>query len=146
MAYQLDHVMSNPVNTYMLNEPKLIFKGGFLWHTVKWFQVLLGITNISIKHLSFDNSFISNNSVEHKSFACTHCKYQTILFDPLIGFLSGATTSGQSGPGSNGNEEVLCISQSSSITRASLSDCLMSYPGQLFGGGFTDGASLTDWG
>ena len=33
----------------------------------------------------------------------------------------------QSGPGSNGNEEVLCISQSSSITEASPSNCFVSY-------------------
>ena len=35
-----------------------------------------------------------------------------------------ATTPGQSGYGSNGNEGVLCISQSSSITGTSPSDCL----------------------
>ena len=45
--------------------------------------------------------------------------------------LSGATTQGQSVPGSNDNEEVLCILQSSSITEASPSDSLMSYPGHL---------------
>ena len=43
--------------------------------------------------------------------------------------LSGTTTSGQSGPGSDGNERVLRISQSSSITEASPSDCLVSYAG-----------------
>ena len=43
--------------------------------------------------------------------------------------LSNATTPGQSGPGSNGNEWMLRIPQSSSITGASLSDCLVSYPG-----------------
>ena len=51
---------------------------------------------------------------------------------PIDGTLSSAPTSGQSGPGSNGNEEVLRIPQSSSITEASLSDCLMSYPGQSY--------------
>ena len=35
--------------------------------------------------------------------------------------------SGQSGPGSNGNEGVLCIPQSSSITGTSASDCLVSF-------------------
>ena len=49
--------------------------------------------------------------------------------------LSGATTPGQSGPGSNGNEEVLHISQSSSITGTSPSDCLGLYPENRFGGG-----------
>ena len=38
---------------------------------------------------------------------------------PVDGTLSGATTSAQSGPGSNGNEGVLCIPQSSSITETS---------------------------
>ena len=41
--------------------------------------------------------------------------------------LPGATTQGQSRPGSNSNEGVLCIPQSFSITEASPSDCLMSY-------------------
>ena len=43
--------------------------------------------------------------------------------------LSGATIPGQSGPGSNGNEGVIRISQSPSITKTSRSDCLVSYPG-----------------
>ena len=50
-----------------------------------------------------------------------------VLFNPLIGLLSGATIPGQSGPGSDGNEGVLRIPQSSSITGASLSDCLVPY-------------------
>ena len=43
--------------------------------------------------------------------------------------LSGATTPGQSGPGSNGNEGVLRIPQSSSTAETSPSYCLVSYPG-----------------
>ena len=86
-----------------------------LVHKVKWFQVLLCITKNSIKHQSFvytqlndkKNSPISNNS--------------------------GATTLGQSGPGSNNNEGALHISQSSSITGASPSDRLVSYPVHLLG-------------
>ena len=46
---------------------------------------------------------------------------------PIDRTLSGATTLGQSGPGSDANEEVLCIPQSSSITGASPTDGLMSY-------------------
>ena len=45
---------------------------------------------------------------------------------PIDRTLSGTTTPGQSGPKSDDNEEVLRIPQSSSITRASLSDCLIS--------------------
>ena len=43
-----------------LNEPKLI-----LLQTVKWFQVLLCITN---------------NSIKHQSFVYTQLNYQTVLF------------------------------------------------------------------
>ena len=47
---------------------------------------------------------------------------------PIHKTLSGATTPGQSGPESNGDEWVLCILQCSSITGASPSDYLLSYP------------------
>ena len=49
--------------------------------------------------------------------------------------LSGATTLGHSGPGSDDNEGVLHIPQSSSITGTSPSDCLVSYPGHSSGEG-----------
>ena len=45
--------------------------------------------------------------------------------------LSGAANPGQSGPGSDGNEEVLRILQSSSISEASRSDGLVSYLGHF---------------
>ena len=47
--------------------------------------------------------------------------------------LSGTATPSQNGPGSDGNEEVLHIPQSSSITEVSTSDFLVSYPGHSFG-------------
>ena len=46
-------------------------------------------------------------------------KHGIILFDPYIGPLLGAITRGQSGPGTDGNEGVLRIPQSSSIIVAS---------------------------
>ena len=52
---------------------------------------------------------------------------------PIDRILSGAPTPGQSGPGSDGNEGVLCIPQSTSITVASQSDCSVSYPRYPFG-------------
>ena len=52
----------------------------------------------------------------------------------MIGSSSGTITLGQSWPGSNGNEGVLCFPQSSSITGASPSDSLVSYPGHLLEG------------
>ena len=47
--------------------------------------------------------------------------------------LSGATTLGQSGPGSDGNEGVQCIPQSSCNTGTSPSDCLATCPGHSLG-------------
>ena len=47
---------------------------------------------------------------------------------PIDRALSGATTLGQNGPGSNGNEGVCRIPQGPSITGTSPSDCLVSYP------------------
>ena len=55
---------------------------------------------------------------------------------PIDRTLSDATTQGQSGPRSNGNEGVLHISQGSR-TGASPSGSLMSYPGHSLGGGLT---------
>ena len=52
---------------------------------------------------------------------------------PIDKTLSGATTLGQRGSGSDGNEEALCIPQSSSVSEASPSDCLVSYPGHSLG-------------
>ena len=59
---------------------------------------------------------------------------KTVLFNTSIGPLSCATIPGQSGPRSDGNEGVLRIPQSSSITGTSPSDCLVSYPGHSLGG------------
>ena len=50
--------------------------------------------------------------------------------------VSGATTPGQSGPRSHDNEMALRILQSSSITGASLSDCLVSYLGHSLEGSY----------
>ena len=48
--------------------------------------------------------------------------------------MSGATTLGQSEPGSDDNEGVLRIPPSSLITGTSPSDCLMPYPGYSLDG------------
>ena len=69
--------------------------------------------------------------------------FQTIQFSistqfssiwPIDRTLSGATTSGQSGLGSDAEKAVLCIPQSSSITGTSPSDYLVSYPGHMLWG------------
>ena len=78
--------------------------------------------------------------MSQNSFVCTQLsgfKYRkwlniSIWFIDLT--LTGTTTLGHSGLGSNGNERELNITQSSR-TRASPSDGLMSYQGQSLGGG-----------
>ena len=50
---------------------------------------------------------------------------------PIDRTLSGAITSSLSGPGSDGCKRVFCIPQSSSITGATPSHCLVLYSGQL---------------
>ena len=64
--------------------------------------------------------------------------FQTILFSidiqfssiwPIDRTLSRYTIPGQCGPGGDGNEGVLCIPQSYSITEALPSYCLVSYHG-----------------
>ena len=64
--------------------------------------------------------------------------FQTIQFSsiwPIDRTLSGAPTPGQSGLGSDGNERVLRIPQSFTITGTSSSDCLVLYLGH----------SLVEW-
>ena len=68
-----------------------------------------------------------------KQFSLRNMRFSSI--SPIDRTLSDATTPGQSGPGSDGNEKVLHIPQSSSITGSSPSDCLVSYPEHFLGGG-----------
>ena len=58
--------------------------------------------------------------------------------------LSGATTPGQGGPGSDGHEGVLCIPQISRIIEVSPSDRLVSYLGHSLGE-FYSSAVPADW-
>ena len=57
-----------------------------------------------------------------------------MMMIPLVRALPGATTPGQSGPGSDGNKEVLLIPQTFSITGTPPSDFSVSYPGFSLGG------------
>ena len=85
---------------------------------------------------------------------CKNSQFQTIQFSVITQFssiwlidrtLSGTTTSGHSGPGIDGNKEVLRIFQSSSITGTSPSDCLVSYPGHLLRGGLSYPSAVNVW-
>ena len=99
----------------------------------------LQIFQLNVKTVLFQ---IIQISLSTKFFVYTQLNDQTVLFQtiqfsistqfssiwPLDRTLSGATTQGQSGTGIDGNEGVHCIPQSSIITGALPSDCLMSYP------------------
>ena len=60
-------------------------------------------------------------------FSTQKVPFQTIKFSIRDMTISGASTPGPSGPGSDGNEGVHHIPQSSSITGTWPSDCLVSY-------------------
>ena len=117
----------------------------YCFYTVKLFQVLLSNTNDSnFAHLSsIPNTILfsiiclhthkwlqvllcnTNNS----TVICLHTvKWSSSSIWPIDGTLTCTTTLGQSGLGSNCNERVLHICQSSR-TGASPSDSLVSYPG-----------------
>ena len=68
------------------------------------------------------------------------------LIWPIDRTLSNATTPSQSGPGSDGNEGVFHIPQSSSINGASPSDYSMSYPGYSQGKFFPSAENAVDVG
>ena len=109
-----------------------------LVNKIKWFQVLLYITNNSIKYQSFVSTQLNDQTVQFLTiqFSISHLFALSLnvkqFYLTQIG-LSGPTTPGQSAPGSNSNEEVLCIPQSSIITRPSPSYSLVSYPGLSLG-------------
>ena len=79
--------------------------------TVKWLQVLV------------------------QQFNSTMFKWSSSSIRLIDRILSGATISGQCGPGSNGNEEVPHIPQSTRAG-ASPSDCLVPYLGHLLRGAY----------
>ena len=83
-------------------------------HTIKWFQVL---------------QYNSHN------LTSIICLYILCSIWPINETISGGTTPGQHGHGSNGNEGVLFIPQISKAG-ASWLDSLMLYPGHSLGGAY----------
>ena len=82
----------------------------------------------TVKNISTSShSAQPNNSVQHK--------HTTSSIQPTDRAPSGATTLGQSRPGSNGNEGAPLTLQNSNITGTSTSDCSVSYPGHSLEGG-----------
>ena len=80
---------------------------------VKWFQVLLNIPNYSIKHQLFIYTQFKDRTILFQTILfimCLHAKCSIWTIDRI---LSGATTPSQSWPGSDGNEGLLHILQTS---------------------------------
>ena len=94
------------------------------------------------------NSSISNNSVLYKYIVSVSklvlylivqlsVSTQFSSISPIDMILSGATTLGQSGPGSDGKKLVFHITLSYSITGTLLFHCLVSNTGHSLGGSLT---------
>ena len=148
--------MSNPHFTYILIKRFVnIFLITFLKLAWAHFTQLNGfsyyklarIILFNINHLFADNKVVTSITMYHysnklQSFVYAQLNDQTILFLTIQfntshllahSFIwtidqtpSGATTTGQNGPGSNGNEVVVHIPPNSRIG-ASPSDCFVSY-------------------
>ena len=101
----------------------------FLFQAIQFSQTVLFQTiQFSVSTVSMSNSILFQTTEFRIS-----TQFSSIL--PIDWALSGATTQGQSGPGSDDNEGVLYIPQSSSITGTSPSDCLVLYQDTRWGAG-----------
>ena len=113
-------------------QKQFYFKQFSLVNKVKWFQVLLRITNNSIKHQSYVYTELNVKTVLFQTIQfCLNTQFSSIW--PIDRTLSGDTNPGQNGNESDDNESVLCSHQISSIAGASLSDCLVSYRRHFLG-------------
>ena len=124
-------------------------------------KVLECTTNNSIKHQSFVYTQLTIKTVLFQTIQfsiSTQLKCQTVQFEPKKRNLPSAITFCLCGPGTDGNECVLLIHQSSSITGASLSGCFVTNPEHLFKESYssaemlsvhsaapTDLATFVDW-
>ena len=106
---------------YLMSNPFLYKKNQFYF---KWFS-LAWVHSLIIKTLLFQAIQFSQTFLFQTNHYSINMQFSSIW--PIDITLSGATTPSQSGPGSDANEGVLCILQSSSILGMSPSDCLESY-------------------
>ena len=128
---------------FMAHQPLLVIHAESIFiHINNLFQTIQ--FSISKQFQGQKKRSISNNSVEHNyiiSMAKT-ILFLTIQFSisiqfssiwPIDSTLSGTTTPGQSGLGSDSNEGVLRLPQRSIINGTSPSDSLVSHTGHLLG-------------
>ena len=83
------------------------------------------VRSFNVKTVLFLKIQFSINT-QFKCIKTLNANHRLVLLNPKIGPISGATTLGQSGPGSDGNKGVPRIPQSSSIAGNSPSDRLVS--------------------
>ena len=93
----------------------------------------LNVKTVLYQAIQFSISTVSiSKTILFQTIQSSICiQFSSIL--PIDRTLSGATTPGLSGPGSDGNDGVLCIPQRYNISEALPSDCLVSCPGHSFG-------------
>ena len=141
-TYILNIWFINTFSTYtLLNDQSVLFlRIQFSWsHKVKWFQVLLCIINNLIKHQSFGYTQLNDQIVLYLriQFSINHLFALSLNSNssiwPRDRKLCVVTTPGQSEPRSDSNKGVLSIPQSSSITGALPSYCLISYQDTRWG-------------
>ena len=103
----------------------------FLFQAIQFSQTVL-IQPIQFSIINFVYTLLNVKELLFQIIQFT-IGMQFISIWPIDSTLLGATTLGQSGPGSDGNKFLLHIPQSSSITGSSTSDCLVSYLGHSLG-------------
>ena len=109
---------------------------------MKWFQILLCITNNTIKHQSFVYTQLNDQTVLFLTIQVSISHLFTLSLNVKQFYLTdrtllGVTTTGQSGPGSNSNKKLLLHIPKAPVLLEPLSDYLVLYPGNLLEGGLT---------
>ena len=98
----------------------------FLFQAIQFSQTVLIQTILFSISIAFVHTQLNVKTVLFQVIQfCMYTQFSSIW--PIDRTLSYDITPGQSGLGSDGIEGVFCISQSSSITETSPSDCLVSY-------------------
>ena len=113
-------------------QKQFYFKLFSLVNKVKWFQVLLCTLNNSIKHHLFFYTQFNVKTVLFQAIQFSISAQFSSIWPKDI-TLSGTTTLGQCGPGSDSKKGVLRIPQNSNITGVSPPDCLVSFLGHSLG-------------
>ena len=132
--YSISTIVGYLMPTPFFDILNIWFVNTFCRYTVKWSNSFISKNLAWIKVSKY--CYVSLTIQLNKSFVYTQFKWSNSSIWTIDRTLSSATSPGQSRPRSNGNERVLCIPRSSSITRALPSDCFVSYPGHLLGGSY----------